>query len=118
VPKLERLRDSLIMTLLRETDIRPAEMSLLTAGNCDRRRALLEPEPGRRVMLNGFAARQLEEYLAAIDSYARLTPASPLFVEMSTGALLPESYCWDLICRDLRLVAGTASARASVRSAV
>jgi site-specific recombinase XerD len=103
--ELEDLRDRVILTLLRETDIRPDELRSLTVGCCDPDRARLSPSPGRRVLLNGFALRLLNEYLAALHSYATTPDTAPLFINAQTGAPLPESHCWSLIRSDLRLAA-------------
>jgi site-specific recombinase XerD len=106
-PELDKLRDEAILALLRETDIYPGELCLLTVGRYDRILARLIPEPGRCVLLNRFAAERLEEYLDALGSRARLKANTPLFIQLDRGAALPESHYWGLIRQDMRL-AGTA----------
>ncbi|MDR1132394.1 MAG: hypothetical protein LBL15_08250 [Oscillospiraceae bacterium] len=107
MPEFVRLRDSTILTLLRETDIRPAELQALTAGCYERKQAQLEPAPGRRVLLNGFAAERLAEYLEALRAYARPDDSAPLFIDADSGSPLPNGHYWRLIRGDLRLASAS-----------
>jgi site-specific recombinase XerD len=100
-----RLRDRVILVLLRETDLLPDAVPALTVGSFDPERARLEPEPGRYVLLNGYAVRTLAEYLEALDAYEPPGGASPLFPG-ERGGFLPESHCWKLIREEMKL-AGT-----------
>jgi site-specific recombinase XerD len=111
-----QLRDDVILTLLRETDIRPEELCLLTVKGYDRAQARLTPEPERRVLLNEFAAWRLEEYLDVLSGYVRLRETTPLFIQTGAGAALPESHYWSLIRRDLRLADTEAPAPALAAS--
>jgi site-specific recombinase XerD len=113
IAEFGRLRDRVILTLLRETDIRPDEIAALTVESYDRARARLEPEPGRYVLFNSFAAHALAEYLEALEAYEPPEAEAPLFPD-ERGGFLSESHCWNLIREKLRGVA--ASARAGPRS--
>jgi site-specific recombinase XerD len=107
--EFNQLRDSVILALLRETDIRPLELRLLSLACYDRNLARLLPAPGRCILLNECVTELLEEYIVVFSSYVKLADAFPLFIDMENGYALPESHYWNLIRQDLRIAGAGAS---------
>jgi site-specific recombinase XerD len=104
--ELERARDRAILALLAGTALRPAELRDLKVRSC-RLQGQVTVSGRRRILLNGSAARTLEEYLALQRGFALeplpLSAESLLFVDRKSGCALPEAYFMDLVRRKLRL---------------